>query len=172
MLTDDFEERVPKEKREQYKKMRGVTSTDGDVFSIRDTPEASSKIDISWKEYLEDLNELSLRVGQLGSFSFVHGLEPHGVFPAIFISFQLGKRLVNGPEVLLLANETPESLLVVDGSCADGASLIPYRVKVKTASIYLEPSKKRVCSPELAVIEVAGSVRFPYERVLDDAEIV
>lgn len=163
-IPDDFESRIPEEMLEKYLSMRGVTSAIESTVHPHDIEGSSNRIDISWKEYIEDLEELASRVGQLGSFSSIYGLPPHGIFPALYISYQLGRRLVTGAEVILEMSESPESLLVVDGSCSSGASLIPYRVSVKTAVIYLEPSQRRICTPELAVIEVAGQVRFPYEQ--------
>ena len=164
-LSDEFDSRIPEGMRDKYRSMRGVVSdTNLSLFKSESFDDKSSRIDVSWEDYIEDLEDLSLRVGRLGNFTCVYGLHPHGIFPALYLSFQLGKRLVTGAEVILELEESPDSLLVVDGSCSDGVSLIPYRVKVKTAVIYLEPSNKRVCSPEVAVIEVAGRVKFPYEQ--------
>jgi hypothetical protein len=163
-MPDDFESRIPEGMVEKYRSMRGVTSDIESAVHHQDVEGGSNRIDISWKDYIEDLEELALRVGQLGSFSSIYGIPPHGIFPALYLSYQLGRRLVMGAEVIIETNESPESLLVVDGSCSNGASLIPYRVSVKTAVIYLEPSQRRICTPELAVLEVAGQVRFPYEQ--------
>ena len=161
---DDFDKRIPKEKREMYLKMRGVSSVNTTSAVSQGVDPSLPRLDLSWKEYVEDLEELSNRVGHLGSFASIYGLPPHGVIPALYLSYQLGKRLIAGAGVILELNESPEALLVVDGTSSDGISLLPYRVKSKTAVIYLEPSKLRACTPEIAVLEVSGKVKFPYEK--------
>ena len=163
-FMDDFDKRIPAEKRDLYLKMRGVTSSNENLSLNNEVDPNLPRLDISWKEYIEDLEELASRVGQLGAFSSLYGLSPHGVFPAMYLSYQLSKRLIVGAEVIMELNENPDSLLVVDGTCASGTTLLPYRVKSKTAVLYLEPSRFRACTPEIAVLEVSGLVKFPYEK--------
>jgi len=163
-FIDDFDKRIPPEKRDLYLKMRGVSSSNDTVAASNEVDPNLPRLDISWKEYIEDLEELANRVGQLGSFSSLYGMAPHGIFPAMYLSYQLSKRLISGPEVVMELEESPESLLVVDGTCSTGVSLLPYRVKAKTAVLYLEPSRFRSCTPEIAVLEVSGLIKFPYEK--------
>lgn len=122
---------------------------------------------ITWDEYLADLETLRDRVRGSCVVSGVGGLWVDGVMPAVYLAAQLGVDYLSGPH-LAAARAAGKPVLGVLGYVPDGdpeGKLWGFSredPRNKTAVLYA--GMRLPHEPDLIVRRVDGMVSFPYER--------
>lgn len=122
-------------------------------------------MELTWEEYLCDLEDLRDRVRASCMTSGVGAICPDGVIPSVYLAAQLGVELLTGHQ-LAVARMAGRPVLGVAGHVAAGDPegklwSLSRDQNAKTAVLYA--GARLPVSPDVVCRRVEGDVIFPYQ---------